>query len=122
VRRRTPPPRAPWGGFPLSELCVFVSLTCAAASLAFWGTARGFWLVAAAGTLGCLAGGEVAYREHFAGYRSHTAPLAGSVAVPLALGLIFAGMPAAVVLLSGGAAFLAAVPLLERAFRRRAGL
>jgi len=99
-----------------------LSLMCAAASLVLWGTARGLWLVAAAGVLGCLAGCEVAYREHFAGYRSHTAPLAGSVAIPLAVGLVFAGMPAIVVLVSGGAAFLAAVPLFERAFRRRAGL
>src|SRR5918992_1377591 len=49
-----PPP--PWGRFPLSELAVLVAIVM-------------------------LAGLEVSIREHFAGFRSHSTLLAGSLAI-----------------------------------------
>ena len=72
-------PPAPWGSFPLSELCVFLALILGIAGLIVWGE-RGRTMVLAAMALGSLAGLELSIREHFAGYRSHTSLLAGATA------------------------------------------
>jgi hypothetical protein len=111
-------PRAPWGRFPLSELVVLLALACGIAGFAQLGTARGAWLIGAAFTLGCVAGFELALREHLAGHRDRSVLLAAAVAavssgVALAAGLALA--PAAMVAGVTGAAAL--VPL-RRARRR----
>ena len=56
-------PRAPWGRFPLSELCVAGGLASAVAGLATIGSGKSFWLLAAAMSLGLLGGVELALRE-----------------------------------------------------------
>jgi uncharacterized integral membrane protein len=69
-----------------------------------------------------LGGLEVAVREHFAGYRSHTTLLAGTVFVLTTGGLFYlAGLILAVCLGVGATAFLAAFLLLRRAFQRASG-
>ena len=69
-----------------------------------------------------LATGELALREHLAGYRSHSALLAGLaalvVAVPLAA---FVRPPKAVVIVVAAVVFLLALQALRELFRRRSG-
>ena len=52
------------------------------------GGSRGPILIAAGLALGSIGGLELSIREHFAGYRSHTAVLAGVPAL-IVLGLLF---------------------------------
>jgi hypothetical protein len=69
-----------------------------------------------------LGGLEVSVREHFAGYRSHTTLLAGTVFVLVTGGLFYlAGLILAICLGLGAAAFLAVFLLLRRAFQRASG-
>jgi hypothetical protein len=69
-----------------------------------------------------LGGLEVAVREHFAGYRSHTTLLAGTVFVLVTGGLFYlAGLILAICLGVGAVAFLAVFLLLRRAFQRASG-
>jgi uncharacterized integral membrane protein len=69
-----------------------------------------------------LGGLEVAVREHFAGYRSHTSLLAGAVFV-LTVGILFylADQILAVALAVGAVAFAIAFYLARRAFQRASG-
>jgi hypothetical protein len=69
-----------------------------------------------------LGGLEVSVREHFAGYRSHTTLLSGTVFVLVTGGLFYlAGLILAVCLGVGAVAFLAVFLLLRRAFQRASG-
>ena len=69
-----------------------------------------------------LGGLEVAVREHFVGYRSHTTLMAGAAFV-LVTGLVFyvAGQILAVALAIGALAFLVTFYLARRAFQRASG-
>jgi uncharacterized integral membrane protein len=69
-----------------------------------------------------LGGLEVAIREHFAGYRSHTTLLAGFVFV-VTVGILFylAHQILAVALAVGAVAFAVAFYLARRAFQRASG-
>lgn len=69
-----------------------------------------------------LGGLEVAIREHFAGYRSHTTLLAGAAFV-LVTGLVFyvAHTILAVALAIGAVAFAIVFYLARRAFQRASG-
>src|SRR5918911_1056863 len=77
-RRTSDRPTAPWGSFPLSELVIFLGLV-----LILWGAARGSGgeeMLVAGLVIASLGGGELALREHLAGYRSHSSLLAGVAA------------------------------------------
>ena len=65
---------------------------------------------------------EVAVREHFAGYRSHTTLLAGTAFV-LVTGLVFyvAGQLLAVALAVGAVAFAIVFYFARRAFQKASG-
>ncbi len=111
-------PSAPWGSFPLAELIVLVGIVMLVIGLAGQNpTAIGVGLV-----LGALGGLEVSVREHFAGYRSHTTLLAGTVFV-LTVGALFylAGLVLAICLGVGAAIFVVAFLVLRRAFQRASG-
>ena len=111
-------PPAPWGNAPLAELVILAGIVALAIGV-FGGhpTAIGVG-VALAG----LGGLEVAIREHFAGYRSHTTLLAGAAFV-LVTGLVLyaAGQILLVALICGAAAFAAVFYLARRAFQRASG-
>jgi lysylphosphatidylglycerol synthetase-like protein (DUF2156 family) len=111
-------PPAPWGNAPLAELVILAGIVALAIGV-FGGspTAIGIGIVCAG-----LGGLEVAIREHFAGYRSHTSLLAGAVFV-LTTGLAFylAGEILAVALAIGAVAFAIAFLLARRAFQRASG-
>jgi hypothetical protein len=90
--RRRPadgPPEAPWGSFPLVELVVFVGIVLLVAGFVAGG-AGGTLLIVAGLALASLGGLELAVREHFSGYRSHTTLLAALVAV-VCLAILFFG-------------------------------
>ena len=83
---------------------------------------RGAVMLGAGLVLGSLAGLELAAREHFSGYRSHTLLLAGAAGIAvIAAMLALVEAPPVVALAAGAAAFGAAAYLLAGAFRRRAG-
>ena len=66
---------------------------------------------------------ELAIREHFAGYRSHSSLLAlASAIATMALLGIGLGVERVVAVAAGGAVFVAAFFVLRSAFRRRTGL
>lgn len=111
-------PPAPWGSFPLAELTVLAGIVMLVVGIVGKSpTAIGVGVVLAG-----LGGLEVSVREHFAGYRSHTTLLAGTVFV-LVTGALFylAGQVLAICLAIGGVAFVAAFLALRRAFQRASG-
>jgi hypothetical protein len=121
---RRPPrarPPAPWGRFPLSELVILVGIV-----LIVWGAVGGRdgeeRLVAGL-IVASLGGGELALREHLAGYRSHSALLAG-VAAFVAVTVVALGLgPVKLWLLMvlGAAVFTAAFYAMREVFKRRSG-
>lgn len=117
-------PPAPWGSFPLSELCVFLALILGIAGLIVWGD-RGRTMVLAAMALGSLAGLELSIREHFAGYRSHSSLLAGATAfVAVTVVLLTAGssgVALGAVLVVGLLVFGGALYGFRQLFKSRSG-
>jgi hypothetical protein len=114
-------PAAPWSPFPLVELCILLGLVLIVSGFAGGGSRHGL-LLASGFTLVTLASLELAIREHFAGYRSHSALLAGVCAVAAVVPLFFfTALPQVVLLAVGVAVFAGAVALLRAAFRARAG-
>ena len=114
-------PKAPWSPFPLTELVILLALVLLAVGFFSSGDRRGV-LIGVGLVLASLAGGELALREHFAGYRSHTLLLSGACGVVVTAGLLalLGGKPL-IGLLGGVAAFAAGLWLFTRAFRRRTG-
>jgi uncharacterized integral membrane protein len=111
-------PPAPWGNFPLAELTVLAGIVMLVVGVVSKNpTELGVGVVLAG-----LGGLEVSAREHFAGYRSHTTLLAGTVFVLVTGGLFYlAGLILAVCLGVGAAAFIAAFLALRRAFQKASG-
>src|SRR5688500_5328628 len=116
AREERPP--APWGSFPLVEIAVLVGLV-----MLVVGFVRQDPLTVGVGlALGSLAGLELSVREHFAGYRSHTTLLAGTVFVMTVAGLYYAaGLILLVCLGVGAVLFAATFVALRGAFRRASG-
>jgi hypothetical protein len=129
--RRAPAPRrptssdrppAPWGRFPLSELVILLGIV-----VMVWGFLsgqdRGEERVAAGLLLASLGGGELALREHLAGYRSHSALLAGvaAFAVCTAIALWLGPVKVWVLLIVGLAVFGAAFYWMRELFKKRSG-
>jgi hypothetical protein len=113
-------PKAPWSPFPLTELVILLSLVMLAIGFFSSGDRRGVFIGIGL-VLASLGGGELALREHFAGFRSHTmliAALCGFAAGALTLVL---GASKGAVLAVAVAVAVVAVPFLRRAFMRRSG-
>jgi uncharacterized integral membrane protein len=111
-------PPAPWGSAPLAELVILAGIAALIYGIAGQQpTAIGIG-VALAG----LGGMEVAIREHFAGYRSHTTLLAGAVFVLTVGGCFYlVHQILAVSLAIGAVAFAVVFFLARRAFQRASG-
>jgi hypothetical protein len=114
-------PKAPWSPFPLVELVVLIALVLIVAGFVTDGPRR-------AALLGCgfvlvtLAGLELALREHFAGFRSHSTLLAGASAIAVDAPLyLWTEIPQAVLLGLGACVFGLVLMLARNAFRRRSG-
>ena len=119
-------PRAPWGSFPLTELTILagiVILVIGFTSESFSGTV----MVGVGITLAAFGGLELAVREHFTGYRSHSALLALACAIftaglltviaLVAIGSVIPAIPVA----AGAIAFVPALLAMRKAFRRASG-
>jgi uncharacterized integral membrane protein len=111
-------PPAPWGSFPLAELTILAGIVMlAVGAVGKNPTALGLGVV-----LASLGGLEVAVREHFAGYRSHTTLLSGTVFVLVVGGLFYlGGLILAICLGIGAFAFATTFVALRRAFRKASG-
>jgi hypothetical protein len=113
-------PKAPWHPFPLVELCVLAGIVLLVLGLLSYESDRGKAMLVSGMLLGSLGGLDTALREHFSGFRSHAMIIAALPAVGLAAILFFAGAPWAAVATAAVVVFTAALPLLLRAYRRRA--
>ena len=119
-KKKGPPP-APWGSFPLSEIVVLVAIVFLVGGI-FVSPPRGAVMIGAGLALGSLAGLELAVREHFAGYRSHTLLLSGAIAVAIVVFLLLVvKLPPGFALIAGAIGFGAGAWVFTRAFRRRGG-
>jgi hypothetical protein len=114
-------PAAPWGSFPLSELVILLGIV-----LILWGAARGSGgeeMLAAGLVIASLGGGELALREHMAGYRSHSSLLAG-VAAFVAVSVVALGLGPVkiwVLVILGVGVFAATFYAMRELFKRRSG-
>jgi hypothetical protein len=114
-------PPAPWGGFPLSELVILVGIV-----LIGWGALRGSGgeeMLVAGLVIASLGGGELALREHMAGYRSHSSLLAG-VAAFVAVSVVALGLGPVkvwILFLLGVGVFGATFYAMRELFKRRSG-
>lgn len=118
--RRDEAPQPPWGSFPLVELAALAAIVCGVTGLAIGGRGAAILLTVAM-LLGSLAGLEVAIREHFAGYRSHTLVLSGVLAVATLAVLAFAGVDRELMAIAAAAVLAGAVVVLRELFKRRSG-
>ena len=123
-RRDDERPPAPWGDFPLVELCVLAGLIMLALGFFVVEGDRGAILIAAGLALGSIGGLDLSIREHFSGYQSHTLILAGVPALAVLATLFYAGPDGLPPLARGAiaiAVFGVAALLLSRAFSDRSG-
>ncbi len=114
-------PRPPWGNFPLSEILIFAGIV-----LIVWGAFSGDEgrnRIAAGLVLASLGGGELALREHLAGFRSHSTLLASVVAFAVVTAVALGLGPVKVWALGivGVAVFAASFYGLRELFKRRSG-
>ena len=115
-------PPAPWGSFPLSELVILLGIV-----VMVWGflsgADRGEERVAGGLLLASLGGGELALREHLAGYRSHSTLLAGVAAfvAVTAVALAFSPVRLWLVAVVGIGVFGVTLYWMRELFRRRSG-
>lgn len=110
-------PRALWHPVPVTELCIFTGLVLVV--VGFFGgliapLAIGIVLVSVAAL-------ELAIREHFAGYKSHSALLAAVAAVLVDVPLYWSPLPQEGLLVTGAIAGAIAFQLLRTAFAKQAG-
>jgi hypothetical protein len=114
-------PAAPWGSFPLSELVILLGIV-----LILWGAVKGSdgeRFIFAGLVIASLGGGELALREHMAGYRSHSSLLAGAAAfvVVTAVALGLGPVKVWVLLALGAGVFAATFYAMRELFKRRSG-
>jgi peptidoglycan/LPS O-acetylase OafA/YrhL len=117
-------PPAPWGSFPLIELTVLIGIVMLVIGLIMGAGERGVLFVITGLALASIGGLELAIREHFAGYRSHTMILAGVPAAIVLAVLFFAGPESLPPIARAGIAavvYAGAAALLVRIFRNRSG-
>ncbi|HST38292.1 MAG TPA: hypothetical protein VLK58_02220 [Conexibacter sp.] len=118
--RREQAPAAPWGSFPLMELCVLSAIALGIAGFVVGG-GSGNVLLTGAVLIGSVAGLEVALREHIGGYRSHTALLAGVAAVATMAVLFFVRVDRTTMVPIAIAVFVLAFLGWRALFKKRSG-
>jgi uncharacterized membrane protein (DUF441 family) len=113
-------PKAAWSPFPLTELVILLALVMLAIGFFSTGDRRGVFIGIGI-VLSSLAGGELALREHFAGFRSHTTLLAALCGFAIGALALLLGAPKGAVVIVALVAAAGAFPFLRRAFMRRSG-
>lgn len=120
LRRRAPSserPPAPWGNFPLGELCTLAGIILMIVGFASSSTQALFVGLA----LVALSAVELVAREHFAGFRSHSALLALVIGFATGVVLVVVDAPRAVQIALAVVAFLAGFYFLRRTFKDKTG-
>ncbi len=113
-------PPAPWHPFPLVELSILAGLILVVIGFASDpGEPRTTFLFGGLALIS-VASLELAVREHFSGYRSHTVLLAGAAAVAVAVPLWFTPIPGEAILVVALGVGIAAFRALRSVFERRA--
>jgi hypothetical protein len=113
-------PKAPWHPVPLVELAILLGLILIVVGFVSGGRTGG--ILATGGiALVALASLELTIREHLAGYRSHSALLAGAAAVAVGAIGFTVGLPQIAILLVAVAVGVAAFAALRGMFQRKAG-
>lgn len=110
-------PPAPWGSFPLGELTTLAGIVVIIVGF----TSRSAQLLAVGFSLVALSATELAAREHFAGFRSHSALLGLILGAVTAVVLVLAGAPRVAQIGLAALAFVAGFYFLRRAFMQRTG-
>lgn len=110
-------PPAPWGSFPLGELTTLAGIVV----LVIGFTSSSAQMLAVGFSLVALSATELAAREHFAGFRSHSALLGLIIGVVTAIVLVVAGAPRMLQIGLAVVAFAAGFYFMRRAFQARAG-
>lgn len=120
LRRRAPSserPPAPWGDFPLGELTTLAGIVVLIVGF----TSSSGRLIAVGFSLVALSATELAAREHFAGFRSHSALLGLILGAVTAVVLVVVDAPRPVQIGAAIAAFAAGFWFLRRAFMAKTG-
>src|SRR3954453_15138920 len=104
--RREDAPQPAWAPFPLTELTILIAIVLLGLGFFAHDATRGV-LLGGGFVLVTLSAGELAVREHFSGYRSHSSLLAGICAVLAAIPVWLLPVPQELVLLVGLVAFVA---------------
>src|SRR4051794_15154226 len=113
-------PKAAWSPFPLTELVILLALVMLVLGFVSSGDRRGVFIGIGL-VLASLGGGELALREHFAGFRSHTSLLAGLSGFLVGALTVAIGVPRLATLIAALVVAVVTFPLLRRAFMRRSG-
>ncbi|WP_372790512.1 hypothetical protein [Paraconexibacter sp.] len=115
--RREEAPQALWHPVPVTETLIFIGLVLVL--IGFFTNAIA--MLAIGMVIVSVAALELAIREHFAGYKSHSALLAAVCAVVVNVPLYWTPLPQPGLLVTGALAFAAAFQLLRNAFAKQAG-
>ena len=113
-------PPAPWHPVPLVELSIFAGLVLVVVGFVSDPGEPRTTLLFGGIALVSIASLELSVREHFAGYRSHTALLAGAAALLVALPLWFTPVPQEAILVVAVLVGVVAFRALRAMFERRA--
>jgi hypothetical protein len=115
-------PKPLWHPLPLNELLILASIILLVYGIGFASGDRRVAAVLGGIALITIGAGELALREHFAGFRSHTSLLAGIAAVVVAAVLDLAtGVPQQAIIVIALAIFGVAFWRLRRLFTARSG-
>lgn len=115
-------PKPPWHPVPLVELSVLAGIVLLVIGIIKRDSDTGRLLGIFGLVLASLGGLDTAARDHFAGFRSHSALLAAFPAVIVAILLALIGAVAWVVLFGTLVVLGAGFILFRRAFKKRAGV
>jgi hypothetical protein len=113
-------PKAAWSPFPLTELVILLALVMLGVGFFSDGGRRGT-LIGVGVVLASLGGGELAVREHLAGFRSHTTLLAMLCGFAAGAAAAVVGAANLAVVVVAVLVAVVAFPFLRRAFARRSG-
>ena len=115
-------PPAPWGRFPLSELVILLGIGVFLCGIVSGGD-QGNERVGGGLVLASLGGGELALREHLAGFRSHSTLLAGVAAFVVVTAVALGLGPVKLWLLLGLGLLVFATTFyaMRELFKRRSG-
>jgi hypothetical protein len=122
IERADERPKPPWHPVPLVELSVLVGIVLIVLGVIGNETSKGRIALVFGLALASLAGLDTAAREHFSGFRSHSALLAGLPAIVVIAVLGFAGVHVAIGIAAGAVVFAAGLWLFRGAFRKRTGV